>query len=175
MEYSFDNTHNFTIPVRTTPDSGSTLGYGFVHEGQVRTIHSYPESDFYLPVFITRTESLVEYVEVTQDDTIFYMERQEFNPWFIEFSFFDTIKRNKINEGIDLTSDMLTMIKSVRPEISSYIDSDIRNWFDNIGKNEIPWNKGQIGETNLDTLDQISLINENIVSKAFYYKIDINK
>ena len=175
MEYSFDNIHSFIIPVKTAIDSGFTAGYGFVHEGQNRTVEALPQNDFFLPVFITRTGDLVEYVNITRDDTIFTMERQEVNPWFIEFSFFDTIKRNKVNEGADLSAIMINYIRSVRPEISSLVNSDIKIWFDNIGRYEIPWNKGKVNEITLDTLDGLSLINQNIISKAKTYKIDINK
>ena len=174
MEYSFDNIHSFTIPVRTSPDSGSTLGYGFVHEDSIRTIKPYPKSDFFLPVFITKNENLLEYVDVTHDDTIFVMQRQEVNPWFIEFGFFDTIKRNKVNEGLDLTNIMLNYIRSVKPEISSLVDNDVKIWFDTIGKYELPWNKGTSNETTLDNLEKISLISQNIISNAFFNHIDIN-
>ena len=175
MEYSFENTHSFTIPVRTSPDSGMTLGYGFVHEGMNRTVQTLPQNDFFLPVFLTRTGNLMEYVDVTHDDTIFVMQRQEVNPWFIEFSFFDTIKRNKVNEGADLTNIMINYIRSVRPDIAALVNNDVKDWFDQTGRYQLPWNKGQTNETNLDDLDQISLINQNIISKAFFYKIDINK
>ena len=175
MEYSFDNIHSFTIPVRTSPDSGLTEGYGFVYEGQNRTVHALPQNDFFLPVFITRTGNLMEYVNVTHDDTVFVMQRQEVNPWFIEFSFFDTIKRNKVNEGVDLTNIMINYIRSVRPDIAAFIDNDVKTWFDTTGRYQLSWNKGQTNETNLDNLDKISLINQNIISKAFFYKIDVNK
>jgi hypothetical protein len=175
MEYSFDNTHSFQIYVRTSPDTGSTLGYGFVHEGQTRTIQPLPQKDFYLPVFLTRTGNLMEYVDVTHDDSIFIMQRQEVNPYFIEFSFFDGIKRNKVNEGVNLTNIMLNYIRSVRPDVASLIDQDLRTWFDTVGRYELPWNKNESDETSLDTLDKISLITQNIISKAFFAKIDINK
>lgn len=175
MEYSFDNIHNFTIPVKTSPDSGMTLGYGFIHEGQNRTISPLPQNDFFLPVFLTKTGNLMEYVNVTHDDTVFVMQRQEVNPWFIEFGFFDTIKRNKVNEGANLTNIMLNYIRSVRPDVAAFLDIELKSWFDSIGRYELPWNKGDSNETNLDNLDKISLINQNIISKSFFFKIDVNK
>lgn len=175
MEYSFDNIHSFKIYAKVSPDSGSTLGYSFVHESPIRSLSPLPEKDYFLPVFLTRTGNLMEYVDVTHDDTIFTMQRQEVNPWFIEFSFFDTIKRNKVNEGADLTNIMINFIRSVRPDVATLMDNDLKNWFDNIGRYEMPWNKGQSNEVNFDTLDTISLINQNIISKANFYKIDINK
>jgi hypothetical protein len=175
MEYSLDNIHNFTIAVKTSPDSGLTAGYGFIHEGQVRTVEALPQNDFFLPVFITRTSNLMEYVNITRDDTIFVMERQEVNPWFIEFSFFDTIKRNKVNEGADLSVLVINYIRSVRPDVSSFSNNDVKKWFDLYGRYELPWNKGTANEITLDTFDKISLTIENIISKANFYKIDINK
>lgn len=174
MEQSFENIHNFKIPVKISPDSGMTLGYGFIHEGQNRTLSPLPQNDFFLPVFLTKTEKLLEYVDITKDDTVFVMQRQEVNPWFIEFEFFDTIKRNKVNEGANLTNIMLNYIRSVRPDVSALIDIDLKNWFDTIGRYELPWNKNESNETNLNDLDRISLINQNIISKSFFLKIDIN-
>jgi hypothetical protein len=175
MEYSSDNTHSFTIPVRTSPDTGMTLGYGFVHEGANRSVEALPQSDFFLPVFLTRTGNLMEYVDITHDDTVFVMQRQEVNPWFVEFDFFDTIKRNKVNEGADLTSIMINYIRSVRPDIAALMNNDIKAWFDSTGRYQLPWNKGASNQTDLYILDRISLINQNIISKAYFYKIDINK
>ena len=171
MEYSFDNIHSFTLPVRTSPDSGATEGYGFVHEGSNRTLQSYPESDFFLPVFLTKTSILLDYVEITHDETIFVMQRQEVNPWFIEFLFFDSIKRNKVNEGADLfktsntANSMIDFVKSISSDALSLTDSEIISWFDLKGKNEI----------NLDDLDRANKNIQNIISKAFFYNIDINK
>lgn len=175
MEYSFENINKFKIYVRTSPDTGSTLGYGFVQEGPNRTLQAFPQFDFFIPVFITKTGSITEFVNITHDDTIFSMERQEVNPFFTEFSFFDTIRRNKVNEGADLTNIMLNYIRLVRLDVASLSDSDLKNWFDNTGRYELPWNKGEANQTDLDTLDKISLISQNIISKANFFNIDVNK
>ena len=175
MEYSEGNIDKLQIYVNTSPDSGRTEGYGFVWEGtNNRQLASYPQNDFFIPVFITKTESLYEYVDITHDETIFTMQRQEFNPFFIEFGFFDTIKRNKANNSSDLTLIMLNYIRAVKPDVSTFSDSDLRIWFDTIGRYDLPWNPGQPNETSLDTLDKISLISQNIISKAKFYNIDIN-
>lgn len=175
MEQTSENIHNFQLYVRTSPDSGSTMGYSFVHEGPNRDLHQFPQYDFYLPVFLTKTGNISEYVEITHDDTIFTMERQEVNPFYIEFAFFDSIKRNKVNEGADLSAIIMNFIRAARPDVANLIDVDLKKWFDNIGIYEMPWDKGTASEINLDTLDKISLIRENIISKAFFNKIDINK
>lgn len=175
MEHSIDNIHKFKLYAQTSPDATSILGYGFVHEGTPRFIQSYPQYDFYLPIFITKTSSLLEYVEITHDDSIFTMERQEVNPFFIEFSFFDTIKRNRVNDGVDLTNAMLNFIRSVRPDIASLVNNDLKTWFDNIGRYELPWNKGTSNKIDIDMIDKISFINQNIISKANSLNITINK
>lgn len=180
MEYSEKNIHSFKIYVNTSPDSGSTQGYGFVHEGALRTLQSFPQNDFYIPVFLTRTAKQLEYVDISYDNSTFIIERQEVNPWFIEFSFFDTIIRNKTNEGANLTtgiglSAMTNYIRFIRPDLSGLSDNDLKLWFDMTGKYQLPWNKGLINETDLDTLDKLTLLNQNIISKANVYKIDINK
>lgn len=180
MENFSDNIHKFKIFQKTYLDPTMPLGYGFAHGNKNKFLSPNPEKDFYLPIFITRTSNLMEYVDVTRDDTIFTMQRQEINPWFIEFSFFDTIKRNKVNNGADLTAGaglttMINFIRSVRPEIATFSDANVRAWFDNIGKFEFPWNKGGANQTDLDTLDKLAYLNTNIISKAFKYGIDINK
>lgn len=175
MENYYENIHKFEIAVKTSPDSGSTLGYGFIHEGPVRTVNTLPQNDFFLPVFITQTQDYYEYVNVTHDETIFTMERQLFNPYFLEFGFFEGIKRNKVNNGEDLTVAMINYIRAVRTDISYLSNQEVKDWFDNTGKYELPWNKGAANETDLDKLDKINLLLQNIISKANYYNITINK
>lgn len=178
MENNYNNIHKFKIPVRTSPSPNFLNGYGFVHNnGNTRALGVFPQFDFYLPVFITRTGNLMEYVNITQDETIFTMERQEVNPFFVEFGFFDSIVMNKVNNGADLTSTMKTYIKTARPETSAFTDAQLIVWFDDIGKLDFPWNAGAgvSGETTIDTLDKLEFLNDHIISKAFYYNIDINK
>jgi len=171
-----ENSKNkITLFVKTGFDSGSTLGYGFIHEGPIRTLEALPQNDFFIPLFLTSTNSYYDYVNITHDDTIFKMERQEFNPFFIEFGFFDGIKRNKVNNGEDLTAIMINYIRLVRPDISNFTNIEVKKWFDEIGKYELPWNKGESNETNLDDLDKISLLMQNIISKANFLDININK
>lgn len=183
MEYSFKNIYKFKLPVTISSDSGSTKGYGFVHKnGNQRYLSNFPQKDFYLPVFITRTGNLLEYVDINIDQTEFIIPRQEVNPYYIEFEFFDTIKRNKVNTSADLTTLMINFIRSERPEISLLypLDNDggwptyndgLKSWFDKFGKYEFPWD----GNITIDDIDKVALVNENIISKAFFMKIDINK
>lgn len=175
MEYNSENITKFTLFARTSPDSGSTLGYGFVHEGTVRQLSDLPQSDFFLPLFLTKTGDYYEYVDVTHDDTIFTMERQQFNPYFIEFEFFDGIKRNKINNGEDLTVAIINYIRLIRTDIATYTNQEIKDWFDSIGRYELPWNKGTSNEVDLDKLDTIGILLQDIISKAKLLDIAINK
>lgn len=175
MEHNSDNIHNFTLFVRTSPDTGSTLGYGFVHEGPNRHVSNLPQNDFFMPLFLTKTEDYYEYVDVTHDDTIFKMERQAFNPYFLEFEFFDGIKRNKVNNGEDLTVAIINYIRLVRSDISNLSNQEVKDWFDTIGKFELPWNKGTPLETTFDKLDTIGVLMQDIISKAKFLDIEINK
>jgi hypothetical protein len=175
MEYNSEDTNKFTLFVKTSPDSGSTLGYGFIHEGPDRHIASLPKNDFYIPVFLMKSQDSYEYVNITHDDTIFTMERQNFNPYFLEFEFFDGISRNKVNNGEDLTVAIINYIKFVRHDVSNLSNQEIKNWFDLIGKYELPWNKGTALETDLDKLDTIGILMQDIISKAKFLDITINK
>ncbi|MEK6829312.1 MAG: hypothetical protein AABY15_04230 [Nanoarchaeota archaeon] len=135
----------------------------------------FPEYDFYLPLFLTKTYELYEYVQVNKEEEIIPIQRQEFNPYFIEFGFFDTIERNRVNKGGELTAAMLNFIRLRRPDVATLNDNELRNWFDDIGINEFPWNKGTTQETSIDDIDKVSFVAGHIVSKANYFKIDVNK
>lgn len=174
MEYALDNSAQFKIFARTTP-TNMTGDYAFVHEGVNRTQQAIPQSDFYLPVFLTKTSTLFEYVDVFRDPTIYKIERQEVNPWYVEFAFFDTIKYNKPTVGLGLTPNAIALIKDLKPELSSYTMENLKNWFDHVGLNEFEANKDASGNTFLDYISRFALNQEEIVSKALYAKIDINK
>src|ERR1017187_5461706 len=77
-------------------------------------------TDLFIPVFLTRTNKIIEYVDVQKDNTIQKIQRQNFNPYFIEFGFFDTIRRNKVNVGADLTANMINFIRSSRTDIYGF-------------------------------------------------------
>lgn len=134
-----------------------------------------PEFDFFVPIFLKKTYEIHEYVQVDKEDTILPIERQEFNPFFIEFGFFDSIERNKVNKGGNLTSAMLNFIRLRRPDVANLNDSALRKWFDEVGINEFPWNKGTSTETTIDDIDEVSFVAGHIVSKAKQFRIDVNK
>jgi hypothetical protein len=148
--------------------------WNFLHKKD-RKYYRFPEFDFFLPVFLTRTNEVFEYVQIDRDDKIEVIEKQEVNPFFIELSFFDSIDQNKVRYGSDLTNDMIDFIRSVRPEVTEANNAEVVLWFDQIGINEFPWNKGTSSETTLDDIDKINIVPNHIISKANYFNIDINK
>ena len=145
----------------------------FVHKD--KTAHRFPEFDFFLPIFLTRTNEIFEFVQINKDDTIQVIERQEVNPFFIELSFFDSIEQHKVLRGSDLTIPMIQYIQSVRPDLTGFSNQQVVEWFDQIGINELPWFKGTNNEVTADDIDKISLLPNHTISKADYFNIDINK
>lgn len=168
---SIDNIQQFQIYVEAL--SASTGYWDFVYDD--RSVNGFPEYDFYIPIFLKRTNELYEYVQVDIEKDIKPIIRQEVNPFFMELSFFNGIDQNKILYGSDLTIDVINYIKNVRPELIESSDSEIIIWFDQIGINEFPWNPGTSSETTLDDLDKINLSSNHIISKANYFGIDIYK
>jgi hypothetical protein len=147
--------------------------WDFLHKD--KKYYRFPEFDFHLPIFLTRTNEVFEYVQIDRDDTIEVITRQEINPFFIELSFFDGITQNKVRYGSDLTNDMIDFIRSVRGEVAEANNAEVVLWFDQIGINEFPWNKGTPSEVTLDDIDKVNVISTHIISKANYFDIDINK
>ena len=146
----------------------------FLHKKN-RESYRFPEYDFHVPVFLKRTNEIFEYVQIDKEDKIEKIIRQEINPFFIELSFFDGIKQNKVRYGSDLTNNMIDYIRGVRAEVAEASNAEVVLWFDQIGINEFPWNPGTLTETTLDDIDKVDLVTNHIVSKANYFKIDINK
>ena len=67
------------------------------------------ETDFYITVALFKDNKLVnEYIDIGLDPTRTKIERQEFNPFFMELGFFNTI--NKIGSEDDLSTDESSLI-----------------------------------------------------------------
>jgi len=147
--------------------------WNFLHKD--KKYYFNPEFDFHLPIFLTRTNEVFEYVQINREEEIEVITRQEINPFFIELSFFDGITQNKVRYGSDLTNDMIDFIRDVTAEVSEASNSEVIFWFDQIGINEFPWNKGTPIETTLDDIDKVNVVPNHIISKADYFDIDINK
>lgn len=66
--------------------------------------------DYFLPIMISRTSEVYEYVDVKKDEKTIKIDRQEINPYFIELGIFDDLSRIKSNVGSDLTYKMMNFI-----------------------------------------------------------------
>lgn len=168
---SIDNIQQYQLYVDVIKSSSGDLV--FYDENGVSS--SIPKNDFWLPIFLTRSSEIFEYVQVFKDDKILSIERQEINPYFIELSFFDTIKKHKVLSSSDLSVTAINFIKKSRIELTNSSNQEILEWFDNIGVNELPWFKGTDSEVTADTLDELDVIGTQTISKANYFNIDINK
>lgn len=168
-----DNIQQYKIYVDAVPVTGTTGVWNFTYDNN--TFQTIPEFDLHIPLFLKRTFEVYEYVDVAKESDILPIQRQEFNPYFIEFGFFDTIKRNRVNNGGELTLAMLNFIRIRRPDVANFNNNDLKKWFDEIGKNEFPWNKGSSTETTINDIDKISFTASHIISKANNFGIDINK
>ena len=169
-----DNIKQYKLYVDAIPMSGTPGSWKFVYKDGTQN-HGVPEFDFYLPFFLKKTYEIYEYVDVDKEDKIGKIQRQEINPFFIEFGFFDDIQRNRVNRGVDLTSAMLNFIRLRRPDVASLNTNELRKWYDDIGINEFPWNEGTPQETTPDDIDEVNFVSGHIVSKAEFFNIDINK
>ena len=164
------NITQFKIYARTSPDA--TGAFVFVDSStNPPTLSKYPQADFYIPVFLDRTVSFNYYVDVAKDPTIFVIPRQEINPQFLEFGFFDTITKNSINVGTDITELQANYVVSVQPQLSANTYSQIQNWYTLQGQYALPWSGGTI---TADNISASAFDSSNIISKANFYQIAIN-
>lgn len=168
-----DNIQKYVVYADAIPAPGVPGCWKFMHSDRNR--YFFPEFDLYLPILLTRSYETYEYIEVSKEEKIIPIQRQEINPYFVEFSFFDTIKRNKVNHGSELTNAMLNFIRLRRLDVSALNDNELKKWFDEVGINEFPWNKGTPEETVLDDIDKSNYLVSHIVSKAKFTGIDIQK
>ena len=194
MEYS-NEISNYTLYLHTWPSDEFETGYGVVQkkkvgqldENQRRDRRLYgeapkiddllglcPDYDFYIDVHLEKTYDIYEYVDTSKDERIQPIKRQEVNPYFINYGFFDTIERNHVNDGNGLTLDMIDFIRSVRLDVQNFSNEQVRQWYTNIGRFEFPWNEGTANEVNIEDVDRSGVDVSNIVSKANAFDIDIN-
>lgn len=136
---------------------------------------SNPVQDNFVSIILRKKTDLSGYVDIQKDNSKFSIERQLINPYFIEFSFFDTIKSNGVNYGSDLTPKMINFIQSNFPNTSGYTNFQVSSWFDNEGKNIIIKNEKTNTFPTMSDLNKSDLVWENTVSKANYFPIDVNK
>ena len=163
----------YQIYAHTRPLLSSDVGYGFVYSDG--SINENPENDFFVSILISIDSNLQGYVDIQNDGNIEVLERQEINPYFIEFSFFNSTERIKTNNGSDLTPIMIDKIKGAIFGLSTRPSSYVKAWYDEVGKNSFPWNKGTVNEVTKDDLDELEPMFTNLISKANYYPIEVNK
>jgi len=156
------------------PSSGFTAGYG-IYQPSYGQLDIKPETDFFINLPLYQTHEIYEYVDVDIDETIEPIPRQEVNPYYLEYMFFDDVVRNKINNGAELSSTQLNYIRTVRFDVSFLNDQELTAWFDAQGKNELPWTT-LLGETvTIYDIEKAQLNLINIVGKAEFLNITINR
>ena len=132
------------------------------------------EFDFVVPIFLKKRYDYYEYVDVKRDNTIVPINRQEVNPYFIEFSFFDSVERIGLQNGYQLTNSMVEFIRTRRSNLNGMTDQQVREWFDKYGFYELPWNKGEANETTLAEIETQGILLNTITGRAQLFNITIN-
>lgn len=171
---SQDDIQQIRLYLDVRPSAQYSNGYG-IFQPSTKTLGLTPETDFYIPVYLEQTSEIYEYVDVQKDESIQVIPRQEINPFILEYAFFDNIARNKINNGQDLSFAQLNFIRSIRFEVSFLNDAELRQWFDNQGKNELPWIDVFGNRTDIYDIEKAQLNIVNIISKADVLKIKVNR
>lgn len=157
-------------------------GYVSTYFGQ-----EFSPEDMYINVFLTKTCEIFEYVDVKKDEKIYSIDRQLINPYYIDFGFFDSIKRIKINTESDLSIKMVNHLATAYTEsinaYSAYSNSTIA-WFNDIGYNMLINDETvkidkvtgkKTKENGLDKLEKLETSLKSTISKAYYFPIDVNK
>jgi|TARA_R110000851_G_scaffold85152_3_gene185290 hypothetical protein len=168
-----EDSRKYQLYINTLPFSGYTQGYGIVQSD--KSLAEVPENDFFIQFPMLRTEKIIDYVDVVIDDTIKKIERQEVNPFYMEFGFFENITKIHIKNGDDLTLSVIDYIRSLMPNVSNFSNQEIKRWFDSQGKNRLPWTLIDGSTITLDDLDLKQLNLSNATSKANDLNITINK
>ena len=163
----------FTIFAQTQLDSGSTKpgSYSFVNKTN-NTLQAYPPNDFWIPISMTRTTTL-DYVDVSKDSTIYTMERQSVNPFFIEFSIFDSVSIISPTKGSQLTSGQTAYIATVQPAVIGFSDAQIREIYDSTGYDSLPWTVGNLTIT-ADSIAASDFSAKQLSSIAQFFDITLN-
>lgn len=164
----------YNLFLDTRPSNLFPSGYG-IYQASTGTLDINAESDFYINIPLYQTYELNDYVDVDIDKNIQSIERQEINPFYLEYVFFDDIIRNKVNNGSELSVIQLNYIRSVRFDVSFLNDQELRRWFDSQGKNELPWRTIMGQRITIYDIEkaQVNLI--NIIGKADVLNISINR
>ena len=169
-----DDIEKVQLFIDVRPTSQFATGYGILNPAN-RRLELNPASDFYININLNQTFEVYEYVDTKIDDTIQKIPRQEINPFYLEYAFFDDISRNQINNGEDLSFAQLNFIRSLRIDVLFFSDNELRNWFDARGKNELPWVSAIGTETTIYDIERAQINLTNIISKAEVLNIAVNR
>ena len=163
----------YQIFVQTTPVSGETMPYKFVYKN--KTVNDLPENDFILPIMLNKTHDYIGYVDVKKDESVFEIERQEVNPFFIELEFFDNVTTADLSKGYQLTPQTINFIREKRLDQAEKTNLEIKDWYENYGYLQLPWDKGGKREVTLEDLENMNIITDTIVGQANVLNITINR
>jgi hypothetical protein len=154
--------------------SGGTEG--FLSEDRRRLL-PVPEKDFYLTINLHRTHNVNGYIDIQRPEEVFTVIRQQFNPFYIEYGFFNSVDRIKASEGGDFTDTQREFAISRRPDVftSSPTLQEFIDWYNTVGKYELPWNEGTEFETSLHDIEESDLTTQSVISKAKFFPITINR
>ena len=110
MEYNKNDIIKKHIYANAIYDSGGTGVYQFIHsDGQKR---NFPEHDSYINLSLKRTNNIYEYIDTQKQENIYTIQRQNFNPQFIDQEFFKDTYRIKTTDGKSLTSNMIGTLRT---------------------------------------------------------------
>jgi hypothetical protein len=147
------------------------------------------DSDFFINIPIYQTQRSIDYVDTQVEDNVYEITRQEFNPYYIEYGFFDTTETILMSRGEYLDNENVDYIRQVRPSIDAdfppnenklfngvyyYGDEGIKAWYQAIGRLQFPWNETGV-EVNEEDVALSSINQKTIYGKAQYFPIQINK
>jgi len=107
---------NLYADIRKTDLPNFPDGVGFLSNDRSQLLLT-PPNDFYITLDLYKTEEMSQYVDVQKDESVFTIERQEFNPFYIEFDFFNTILKLK-----DETETLPTMSVAISKAAKFSID-----------------------------------------------------
>ena len=167
------NTIIYQIHQKNHQFSGFSKGYGFIHSDNI--LREDLENDIFINVPLYQKRELIGYADIQKDEKIQKIQRQEINPFFFEYSFFDSILRNKINSGTQLTEVMINFLKSYIEEIETYSNEEVYLWFELYGRNSFPIETIDGIIINIEDLSKQEFLMDDIYSKSSYFGISINK
>ena len=163
------------------------LDKAFIKKTICFTKNSLLPKDIFVNLLLTKTSEIYEYVDVKKDEKTYSIDRQLINPYYINFGFFSSVSRIKLNSSLDLNLQMKNYLNTTYTNsvaLYSASTQPVEAWFDDIGYNilandiiatvdEVTGLKSE--ENGLERLEKVSKDVSSVVSKSFYFPISINK